>query len=362
VHAGKSLLLDGASSSDANGGALSLQWDQTLGPPVLGTSLEPLVEVRPEEPSLYSFLLTATDEAGNAASAEVPVLAVSSGRQAPTALVATPLFGSAGAAVALDASASVGAAKAKLWFDWTQTAGPKATLSSEHAVRPSFVPASPGRYQFEVSASDQVLRSPPAKVTVYVSAAGAGLPVASAPPLLGATAGEPVTLDGSASAASAGGALSYLWTQVSGPAAGLTDADRPAATVVPFDPGSYVFQLSVTEGGAESAPAFVRVAASSPGHLLPVAVARGPSVAEVEREVSLDGTRSSDGDGHELRYRWRQMDGPWAALDGEDEAQPRFKPQLPGLYVFELVVDDGSTQSEPARVGVMVFAKSGGGR
>ena len=39
-----------------------------------------------------------------------------------------------------------------------------------------------------------------------------------------------------------------------------------------------------------------------------------------------------------------------------------FTPALPGLYVFELEVDDGAVRSAPAPIGVLVFPVANGGR
>ncbi|MHB8876403.1 MAG: PKD domain-containing protein, partial [Myxococcaceae bacterium] len=140
VRTGESFLLDGAFTSDANGGLLSLQWDQSLGPPRLATTTAPQATVRAYGAGLYSFQLTALDDAGTTSTAEAPVLVVAPGRQAPTAMPESPVFGHTGQAVTLDASASVGPPGAALGFVWAQTAGPAVTLGAANPARPTFVP------------------------------------------------------------------------------------------------------------------------------------------------------------------------------------------------------------------------------
>jgi hypothetical protein len=69
-------------------------------------------------------------------------------------------------------------------------------------------------------------------------------------------------------------------------------------------------------------------------------------------KVRLDG-RASTG----KRYRWTQVAGPWVALSDASSATPTFRPRLPGVYAFELEVEDGSTRSAPGRVSVDVLAR-----
>ncbi|MBI3185632.1 MAG: hypothetical protein HYZ28_26130 [Myxococcales bacterium] len=359
IHAGKSFQLEGGFSWDANGGAPSLEWDQLLGPALLGTTLSPAASVHAKQPGLLSFQLTATDPAGLSASSEMPVVVVNSGQQAPTALAVTPVFAAEGQTVALDASDSVGP-NGNLQFAWTQVGGPTVSLSGSGTSRPSFVAPKPGRYDLQVVASAGGFSSPPDKVSVFVSKAKLALPVASAGSLLSGLVGVPLELDGRASTAAGSDPLKYRWRQVYGPAVGLTDADRAVATVVPFAAGTSVFELTVFETGAESIPVFVRVDADAAGDARPVARATAPSVATVNKQVELDGTTSSDADGALLGYRWRQVSGPWVGIDDWDDALARFEPRTPGVYVFELVVDDGKVRSAPATVGVTVFPKSGG--
>jgi K319-like protein len=164
-----------------------------------------------------------------------------------------------------------------------------------------------------------------------------------------ATVDAAVTLDGSGSSAGSGGALEYAWRQVSGPAAGLTRADRAAATAVLFEPGSYEFELSVREGGAVSLPARVRIEGRSRSGPIPVAVATAWPTAKGGDLVLLDGRASTGG----LRHRWTQVEGPWVAVHEGPVAW--FRPVAPGLYAFELEVDDGAVRSAPARVTVVVM-------
>jgi hypothetical protein len=353
IAAGETLLLDGAFSTDANADPLALSWEQVAGKPLTGTVAGGTLALSVGDPGVYAFQLVAED-AETSSAADVPVLVVGK-RQAPTAVVETPVRGEVGVTVLLDASRSLAASGRRLAFTWRQLSGPAVTLEDGATARPSFVAPEAGRYAFDVVASQGEGASPPARVDVFVAEPGAALPVAVARARASALVGEVVTLDGFAST---GSALAYAWRQLSGPAAGLTDADRSVATVVPFAPGRHVFALVVQDGAAESIPAIVGIDVTASGQVRPLAVASAPSTARRKDEVRLDGSASRGAPGASLRYRWTQVGGPWVALEGAG-VRAVFRPREPGRYEFELEVDDGAVRSAPAGVAIEVLSRKG---
>lgn|SRR5574341_98627 len=347
VRAGRSFRLDGGFSSDANGDALSLAWEQTLGRALRVSSTGALLSATAPEPGLLTFQLTAAEGPGGLrAAAEVPVLVVDSDGETPTAVVVSPVIAQVGTAVTLDASASTYREEAT--FRWRQIDGPAVVLAGAGGPTPSFVPPRPGRYAFELALESEGTRSPPATVEVFAAPAGGELPVAAIRPVLGAVVGEPMELDG---AGSTGAGLSWRWRQLSGPAAGLRDADRAVATVVPFGPGSYVFELTVGVGDAVGVPQQVRFEANVSGGAIPKAVA--VAVKGEGDAWTLDGSASTSGPAP-LRYRWTQVAGTWVALDDPSSAAPSFRARIGGTYAFELEVDDGKVRSAPVLVRVSV--------
>jgi Bacterial TSP3 repeat len=346
LAAGTRIELSGSFTTDANADAVARQWDQVLGPPVAGSVRGADLAADGAAPGYYVFRLGAIDAAGAEGGAEVSVIVLGDA-QPPTAAVSSPVVARAGEAVTLDASPSYRGPNAA--FAWEQVAGPRVSLDGASSPAASFVPPAAGRYAFDVTVSENGLRSPAARVEVYAAAAGAMLPVAVATAPAVAAVDTAVTLEGSASVAGAGGALSYSWRQVSGPAAGLTRADAVAATVVLFEPGSYEFELGVSEDGTRSLPARVRIEARAQARPIPVAVATALPTAKPGDLVLLDGRASTGA----LRHRWTQVEGPWVAVEQASVAWVR--PTVPGVYAFELVVDDGTVRSAPAKVSVVVM-------
>ncbi|NIN34936.1 MAG: hypothetical protein GTO60_07485, partial [Gammaproteobacteria bacterium] len=72
------------------------------------------------------------------------------------------------------------------------------------------------------------------------------------------------------------------------------------------------------------------------------------------KDVTLDGTGSWDPWGQELQYTWYQIEGPSVILEQSDTCFPYFKPTESNIYSFELMVNNGSADSEPDIVRVMV--------
>ena len=161
---------------------------------------------------------------------------------------------------------------------------------------------------------------------------------------------EPVTLDGRRSFFSDPcGVTTYRWSQVSGPAVVLNDANSAQATFTPATDGQYVFQLVVADERHTSGPDQVLILVSA--NQLPVANA-GPGKAwGTPGAVTLDGTDSFDPDPVDhLTYQWTQVEGKPVLLRDANTAKPSFSMMSQGVYVFELVVSDGYAQSAPSRV------------
>jgi hypothetical protein len=344
VAPGDLLELSAARSTDANGDRLTFVWEQSEGPSAVLTQKDAKLVVRPLGPGYHAFKVSARDARGAIGVAEVPVIMVEPPAVVPTAMaVSTVLTGQVGVPVQLEVVSPEGTA-----FSWEQVSGPLASGLDTSVSNPTFIPTAAGRHVFRVTAWNGELRSAPETVQVFVADGGVALPQARASGPAQAAVNVAASLDGAASAASNGGPLSYRWRQVAGPAAGLTDADKASATVVPFAAGYHEFELTVAEGGAVGVPARLAVEVLAAGKPLPVAVASARGTALVGELVVLDGSASPGA----LRYRWTQVAGPWVALKAT-QASPTFVPPAAGQYVFELEVDDGSARSRPQQVSVL---------
>lgn len=347
VAAGDRLELSAAASGDANGDALRFNWEVDQAP----VGAAPSIAVRSAELGLgyHPFRAVVRDGAGLTDALDVPVMVVDERLVAPTAIVdASVLTGEVGLEVQLSAAASVGPA-----IHWEQVSGPAVALSDPSSAMPTFLAPVGGRYVFAAYAVDGLVWSAPARVEVYVAGGGTALPQAAVAPIAATVpVNAAIVLDGSASLAGAGGAITHAWKQVAGPAAALVDEDRPLATAVAFVPGWYQFELTVSEAGVSSLPVLIGFEARADGAPIPVARAAGPAGAVTGELVRLDGRASTGA----RRYHWTQLAGPWVALKASQQA-PTFVPMAEGSYRFELEVDDGTVRSRPVSVTVLVTGK-----
>jgi beta propeller repeat protein len=174
-------------------------------------------------------------------------------------------------------------------------------------------------------------------------------PIAEAGPARHVLTPEPVTLDGSDSYVSdSATSVSYRWTQIQGAPVSLNDPVAAQPTFTPPALGWYVFELVVSDDRYVSSPDQVLVVV---GNERPVANAGSDKLCQTPGTVTLDGSKSYDADPPDrLVYTWKQIEGPEAILFYSETSTPFFYCFEPVRYVFELVVNDGFTDSEPDRV------------
>ncbi|MEN6426835.1 MAG: right-handed parallel beta-helix repeat-containing protein [Phycisphaerales bacterium] len=188
-------------------------------------------------------------------------------------------------------------------------------------------------------------------------------PLANAGADLHVLAPEPITLDGTGSYFSdPDGANTYQWVQTQGAAVELSDATAGQPVFTPPAEGWYVFELVVGDGQYTSGPDRVLVVV---GNTAPVADAGPDRLDPLSYYIVLDGSGSYDADPpDELTYTWTQMEGPTTELlqisaeeaeyYGIEASAAYFLCNQAGTYVFELVVSDGFSISEPDTVKIEV--------
>ena len=263
-----------------------------------------------------------------------------------------------GATVTLDGSASNDADGDPLTFKWSFVSipdGSAAALSGPATVNPTFVIDKPGTYVVQLIVNDGHVDGAPDTVSISTQNSP---PVANAGPDQTKKVTEMVTLDGSKSSDVDGNLLKFSWSFVSvpeGSTATLSDATKVMPTFVVDKPGTYVIQLIVNDGTVDSAPDTVIInTENSP----PVAEAGPNQSVHVGDVVSLDGSGSSDLDGDLLTYSWSVVSKPptsGTVLSGPASQHPSLTVDRAGVYVIQLIVNDGKVNSEPDTVTVTTF-------
>ncbi len=255
--------------------------------------------------------------------------------------------------VTLDGSGSVDVDGDPLTYEWSFSSVPAsstATLSDTTAVMPTFVVDLPGSYVAELIVSDGTLFSVADTVTMSTDNSP---PVANAGPDQTAYVTDTVTLDGSASSDIDGDSLTYAWTFASIPSGSTVSFDDSTAVMPNFDidrSGNYFIRLVVHDGTTFSLADVVKISTLNSA---PVADAGPDQAASVAATVNLDGSGSFDVDGDFFGFTWSFSSvpaGSAATLSNVNAERPTFVIDLPGLYVVQLVVFDGSALSDPDTV------------
>lgn len=262
----------------------------------------------------------------------------------------------------------------------TQISGPATTFlagatfagSIEQIVRQ---PSSAGRAVYELSVSDGRGGSDTSQVAVDwtvntpPSVSGPVVIAPSAPVLPGAN----FTLDAGTVTDVDGQDLDYTWTQTGGPNVSLNDPNAANPSFpVPTTGGTFTFTVTISDG-VNSITQTVTVTLTV--DQTPTADAGADqTLANVApgTVVTLDGSASSDPEGAQLTYTWRQISGPAVALQNASSATPSFvyppssdrTQSATGLgqpegapadtLVFGLVVSDGNLSSAEDEVSVTI--------
>lgn len=351
--------LDGTGSTDGDNDALTYAWTQTSGATVVlsdATGVNPTFTIPVaaiNTPIVFSLIVN--DGTVNSSADTVNLMAVN---RAPIANAGADQTGIvADSMVQLDGATSTDADNDTLTYAWTQTSGAVVVLSDATAVNPTFtIPtaAVSTPIVFSLIVNDGTVDSLADTVSIQ---AGNRAPVASVDvDQADIIVGSKVRLDGTTSSDADSDALTYAWTQVSGPTVTLSDATaaRPTFVMPAIAVGTpIVFSLVVSDGTISSPAVTVSVMAANRA---PIANAGADQTDNVpDSIVRLDGTASSDADGDILTYAWTQTSGASVVLSDATAAEPTFTIPAAAVtapIVFSLIVNDGSLDSSVDTVSI----------
>jgi len=358
VVMGSSVQLDGTHSTDVDGNALQFAWSILNKPATSAAIISDVTIPNPvfiaDKAGDYVLQLIVND--GHAYSLPSTVT-VSTSQVAPVANAGVPQLVMVGGTAQLDASASFDPSGGNLTYSWSMLsapAGSAAVLSSTSAQNPTLVPDVAGDYNLQLVVSNGTLQSSPTTVVVSTTYA---LAVADPGTNQSVNVGTVATLDGGGSRSPQGSPLTYKWALIAQPAGSTaalnnTSAQSPAFTL--DRRGTYITQLVVNDGHADSVPKTVTVTSPNRAPVANAGSAQSPSVGSV---VTLDGSASSDPDGYPLTYQWRFTaipNGSTPTLAAATSASPTFTADTLGTYKAELIVSDGLLSSPPSTVTITV--------
>lgn len=340
----ESVVLDGTASTVCDEGSKVYIWSVEAVPAGSGVDAGDLdLATDPAKPSflpdavgLYAFSLVVSDASGVTSAADLVIVNVIAGSQAPVADCGGAQSAEVGDRVDLDGTGSSDPEGAALTYAWSLASvpdcsglGSNSVYSADQALA-SFVPDCAASFVVGLAVSDGESWSAPAYCTVSVGT-GNQLPVSDA-----GVSGDlsPCTehnyeLDGYGSYDPEGAPLIYAWTLLSTPAgssatqADLSDATLPNPVFAWDVTGSYSFELRVSDGTYQSAPDVVTVTfRDTDQNAVPISNAGADQTINRDtdcetasyvftcddcpaEDVNVDGTASDDPtDGDDISFLW----------------------------------------------------------
>jgi len=268
-----------------------------------------------------------------------------------------------GTTVTLNGSSSSDADGNPLTYLWSFVsipAGSGASLTGPTTVKPTFLADKTGQYVVQLLVNDGTVSSAPARVTITTTP-GNTAPVANAGPDQTVQLGATITLKGSGSSDVDGNPLTYQWAFVTVPTGSTAKLSSPTIVMPTFVAdlaGDYVVRLLVNDGKVNSTPDNVTITTTG-GNTAPVANAGLDQSVQMGATVMLNGSSSTDADRSSLTYDWSFVSmpaGSAATVSNPTAAAPSFLADKAGLYVVQLVVNDGTVNSTPDTVTIAAAA------
>ncbi|MDZ7815178.1 MAG: PKD domain-containing protein [Planctomycetota bacterium] len=147
------------------------------------------------------------------------------------------------------------------------------------------------------------------------------------------------TLDGQLSYDPNGDVITYNWTGVG--SLNISDPGAMSPSIAPTVDGVFPVTLMVMDDDGATDTETINVIVFSDGNGIPISDAGKDQHGVANVTVQLDGRGSYDVDGDDMNYAWTQEAGPLVTITNANTSLATFTPTAPGIYVFELNVDDG---------------------
>lgn len=280
--------------------------------------------------------------------------------QRPVARISGPAAAKMGELILLDAAASRAADGGTLEYLWRQKSGPFVgdieLLRDGTAQR--FSPPRAGDYEFELIVAQGGVESDPVTHQIKV-VDDLKPPVAVVVAPTRVMPGTLVKLDATQSYDLQGSPLTFRWRQTGGPRITQYLMDEKigeaAPAFHPSNPGTYSFELIVSNGKLQSKPIEVDIEVGDAAHMLSSLAIDGPEVCYTGTDVTLQaGTGGFSAAG--VHFVWRQTSGPEVIIQNNTAgAQLRLQPRRAGRYTFDLTAMEQDRVIATARTALEVF-------
>ncbi|WDE02828.1 LysM peptidoglycan-binding domain-containing protein [Thalassomonas viridans] len=259
-----------------------------------------------------------------------------------------------GQALKIDSAITSDPGNEALTYFWTldRPDGSCAELDSPRALTPSFTPDIAGIYTAQLIVNDGKANSIPARAAWVVKPVPIREPIAHQGQDQYLYTGESVLLDGQKSHELVEESVNYRWViaqKPPGSQAVLEGVSQARPLFTPDVDGSYIIELTVSDGNTRLAPLRTIYIASNPDQYPRAKINPGyTALAGSKIELSSEGSTKITDDN--IRYCWtlKTPGESQIVLSGDSVTNPSFTPDVEGTYTVTLMVNDGKRQSLPA--------------
>jgi PKD repeat protein len=369
--------LNGAVTDDGLpvGAALTQQWSKFNGPGTVtfNNPSQAVTQATFSSPGTYTLQLAASDtEFSASAQVTITVLVAVTPNQSPAISVSADNVNLTLPANTVNLTGTITddgqPAGATVTAQWSQVSGP-ATVSFTNPTSPSTKAIFPvaGSYVLKLTASDSQLSNsvtipitvnPPAPNHAPTVSVIASQNTITLPSSLISLTGK-ITDDG----LPIGGALSFQWSEVSGPAPVTFSNPAGGSTQVAFaTAGTYVLQLAASDSqltGSGTVSIIVNPAGTNRPPLVSI-TADNSAITLPTNSVTLTGTITDDGlPGGPISTQWSQVSGPGtASITQLTPNSVKVTFSVAGVYVIKLTASDGQL-SGSATISITVTTAGG---
>ncbi len=290
--------------TDADGTVVSTVWSQISGPntATLTASTNPNTNANGLIAGTYLFQFTVTDNSGGTASDVIQVIVNAAPNVAPTAnagsnqTITLPTSTATLSGSGTDTDGSI------VSYSWSKISGPGAgTITSASSASTTVTGMVQGVYTFQLTVTDNLGATGVSSLQVTVNDPANASPTANAGIDQSIQLPAALTLSGSGTDTD-GTIAAYAWTRLSGPnTPTIVSASSATTTVTGLIPGTYNFQLTVTDNLGAQATDNIQVIVAA-ANIAPVANAGiDKSITLPTSSTSLSGS-GFDADGSISSY------------------------------------------------------------
>jgi gliding motility-associated-like protein len=241
-------------------------------------------------------------------------------------------------------------------YIWTKKSGGAATLVNANTPTLTVNGLVQGTYVFQLQVNDAGGSAIDEATVTVLPAAVNQVPTANAGADKTITLPtNTLTLNGSGTDLD-GAIVSYVWTKVSGPTAGMANANTANLALSALLQGTYEFQLTVTDDKGATGSDLVKVVVNPAAtNVPPTVTVPADRILTLPTNTTVITGTATDANGTIATLLWEKRSGPTVTLANQNTLTLTASALLQGTYIFRLTATDnaGATAFDEIKVDVL---------